>query len=267
VIPFVAALAPLVLIVVGLRKWPVRTSTLLLPFLPVLLIVGTSLAFILDRRDSSLAVIAAWLGVYCILRYALRTGDPAPINDGTAFGSVVETWRDLGLTEIEALRLHTRAGSIVIAMRRPGDATVAMITVTETGTKPFAWSLGTVLGDGQGVLVTTPDPIGLLDPTEIRQIVPDGEGLWEVHQQGLVTCHTAGLATDRVVGEHLRDHILWRRERARLSGRWFPTSFVAMMFRPLFHLGPLKERRRAQRQLHRLIRDVEGSVEGESEGV
>lgn len=266
-IPVLAALPPFILIVIGLRKQPVRTSTLLLPFLPTLLIAGTVLAFALDRRDLNGAVIAAWVVAYGLLRYVLRSGDPAPIDDKSVIRTAAETWRNRGLTEVEAFRLNPRAGSIIVAMRSPDDSTVAAMTVRDTGGKPFAWSLSTVLGDGRGVLVTTPDPTGMLDPGEIRQIIADDEHAWQVHQDGLEMCRTAGLATDRVIGESLRDHVMWRRERARLSGRWFPTSFVAMMFRPVFHLGPLHERKLATRQLRRLTRDTPVSADTEREGV
>lgn len=256
---YLIALAPLVVIIVGLRMQPVRTAAFLLPFLPLLLIVGTVLAFTTRNMVAVVVVMLAWGAGLAGLLYVTRGDNPVPVDDPEDYRELVEPWLETGLTEVEIFRLRPGTRSVVIALRGPVKATVLVLAVRDATNAVGTWALSTPLGDGEGALVTTTDPVGLLDFGEVRQIIDDKDDAWATHQDGLVFCTESGIAANREIGETLRDHVLWMRNRDRWVARRFPLGFLAMMFRPMFHLGRLRGRRRAGRQLRGLTRIGAGS--------
>jgi hypothetical protein len=228
-----------------------------MPFLPLLLIVGTVLAFITRNVVAVVVVALAWAAGLAGLRYTNRRDDPVPVDDPEKYRELIDAWLETGLTEVEVFRLRPRARSVVIALRGSVEATVLVLAVRDTANEVGTWALSTPLGDGEGALVTTTDPVGLLDFGEVRQIIDDETDAWAIHQEGLVFCTESGIATNREIGDTLQDHVLWMRNRDRWVAIRFPLGFLAMMFRPMFHLGRLRERRRAGRQLRHLIGQAE----------
>ncbi len=253
---YLLALAPLVVIIVGLRMQPTHTAVFLLPFLPSLLIVGTVLAFTTRSVVAVVVVALGWGTSLAGLLYLTRRDDPVPVDDPADYRELINPWLEAGLTEVEIFRLRSGARSVVIAQRGPVEATVLVMAVRDATNEVGTWALSTPLGDGEGALVTTTDPVGLLDFGEVRQIIDNEDDAWTIHQDGLVFCTGLGVATNREVGESLQDHVLWMRNRDRWVARRFPLGFLAMMFRPMFHLGRLRERRRAGRQLRHVVGDT-----------
>jgi hypothetical protein len=248
----IATFVALVVIVIGLLRQPVRTSVWLLPFLPILLTVGVVVAFISRDLIIVVLVVVGWLACFGGLLLMNRPDEPAAVDDPHAYEPAIRTWFDAGFSEVELFRLHPKAESAVVAMRRPTDTTVLVMAMGSPD-HPGTWAFTTVLGAGTGILVTTTDPIGLLDFGEVRQIITGDEDAWEAHNDALAYCGDLGIAANRDIGGSLADHVLWMRARDRRAARRFPLGLLAMTFRPMFHLGMLRERRWAGRQLRQFL--------------
>jgi hypothetical protein len=261
--PLIAALVAFVVIVAGLLRQPGRTSVWLLPFLPILLVVGTILAFISGELAPTLLVVAGWLACFGGLLLVTRRDEPSVAEDPGSYEPVIRPWIEVGFSEIDVFRLNARARSVIIAMRRPVEATVLVMAMSDPD-RPGTWAFSTALGEGSGILLTTTDPVGMLDFGEVRQIISGEEDAWEVHRDALAYCASLGITVNRDVGESLQDHVLWMRSRDRRAARRFPLSLLAMTFRPMFHLGPLRHRRGASRQLRSLNPHPVQQVSGEN---
>lgn len=240
-------------------SWRYRTRTdAFLSFLFGGLLVGSAVAAVAFGFEG-LILLGPWVALlwgldYGLYLFALRTDNAVHVDGPASLQPTIDAWAEAGFTESSVFRMRPNSGHIVIAMRRPGEATTAFFHHRGNASVPELWSFFTPLGQGEGTLITTAGISGLLDLGEVRQITSDADSGWELHQDGVAFVAEHGIETGQRIGNGFDDFLLWTRDRDRAALRRFPIGLLSANFRPIFHYGPLRTRRRAPRQLRRFSR-------------
>lgn len=188
-------------------------------------------------------LVLLWGLFYGLDLYIVRPYSPAPANEEglRTNPDVIRQWDEAGITEYGVWRMRPRAKGLVYAYRPPTRQAI-VYSYYERG----RWQGFIVSGfaAGSGHLVTSWDSIGLFDRREIRQIIHarEWDEAFRIHRDAIEFLEEDRIVVDAWTRGSLVEPLLDMNRRDRRAMLQFPVGFLGSLFRPIFHVGPLRRR-------------------------